>query len=476
LTSLPLNILDTVVGQDYCCNCGTCAGVCPRRQLQMKETELGEYHPQGTGRCAESCRLCLEVCPFSNEHGEDEGSLGKELFGADAACAHHTSMGWVRDTFVGGLADCARRLEAPSGGLVTAVLCQLLKLKRIDAAIVLQPLNERPWFQSVIAQSEAEVLGSRGSVYHAAPFDKVISEILAGPERSYAVVALPCAAKALRLAQKRLPALRRRISHVLGLTCGSYRSLLFADVLTALMGRSRGVLRYRSKRYSRTGRDYRAELQTDQSVRSVRMLGLFGYLWINEVGMLRSCLFCEDVFAETADATFMDAWLPEYNADRRGTNLVISRNEEISRILSGLFASGQCEGGHIAAERVEQSQIGLLGRRRGLMAARCKVAAETQDYVPKKRLAVCPPYSEEIDLPLARRELAFFQAVRRQLPRFRKRIAQKPAWLARLYAWLLCWKVMLIATRYGFFAKTLRATKLFLVKKKSRSSADNRPA
>ncbi len=278
MTSPPVNILDTVVRQDYCCNCGMCAAVCPRRQLQMKETELGEYNPEATGRCAESCRLCLEVCPFSNEHGDDEDSLGKELFGTDSACVHHASMGWVRDTFVGGVADEARRLEAPSGGLATAVLCQLLKLKRIDAAIVLQPLDRRPWFHSVSRRDEAEVLGSRGSVYHVAPFDKVISDVLAGPDRSYAVVALPCAAKALRLAQKRLPALRRRIRYILGLTCSGYRSLLFADLMTALMGRSRGVLRYRSKRNSRTGLDFRAELQTGESVRSredARVVRLF---------------------------------------------------------------------------------------------------------------------------------------------------------------------------------------------------------
>jgi coenzyme F420 hydrogenase subunit beta len=213
-----------------------CAAVCPSRRLQMVETEHGEYRPQATGSCAKSCRLCLEVCPFSNEHGQDEDTLGLELFGAQEGCSHDDSLGWVRDTFVGGLADESERLKAPSGGLATAVLRQLLRDKEIDAAIVLQPQVERPWYGSVIAETEQQVLASRGSVYHVAPFDKVISEVLAGPERSYAVVALPCAAKAIRLAQKRLPALRRRIRYVLGLTCGGYRSLLFADLLTALMG------------------------------------------------------------------------------------------------------------------------------------------------------------------------------------------------------------------------------------------------
>jgi coenzyme F420 hydrogenase subunit beta len=454
-----MNILETVVQHGYCCNCGMCAAVCPRHQLRMVETEYGEYHPSACGSCAESCRLCLQVCPFSNEHGEDEDSLGKERFGSDPACVHYDTMGWVRNTFVGGVAEEAKRLGAASGGLATEVLCRLLRTKQIDAAIVLQPIAERPWFRDVVADNELQLLASRGSVYHVAPFDQAISEVLTRPEQTYAVVALPCAAKALRLAQKNIPALRRRIRYVLGLACSSHRSLFFADFMTALMGRCRGVLRYRSKRYSRNGLDFRTELETDNSIRSVRMLGLFGYAWVNEVGILRSCLFCDDIFAEAADATFMDAWLPEYDADRRGTSLVISRNAELSGLLAMLFETGECEGGRITPEQVERSQCGTVKRRRDLMADRCRLAAATVGYVPTKRLAICPPYSGDAEYVCARREMAYLEAGRNEMARFGRHIRGKPGWLARWHAWRLCWKCLWIATRYGFLGRLLRAMK-----------------
>jgi coenzyme F420-reducing hydrogenase beta subunit len=401
----------------------------------------------------------LNVCPFSDEHGQNEDSLGEQWFGADAGCTHYDSMGWVRDSFVGGVADESQRFQAASGGLTTAVLCQLLKSKDIDAAIVLQPFADRPWYRFRVADTEKQILASRGSVYHVVPLEKVISDVLAGPERCYAVVALPCTAKALRLAQNRVPALQRRLRYVLGLTCGGYRSLLFADVLRALMGRSQGLLRYRSKRYARTARDYRAEMATDQSVRSVRMLGLFGYLWINEVGGLQSCLFCDDVFAELADATFMDAWLPEYHADRRGTNLVISRNEKLSAVLTELFDTGECEGEPIAPEKVAQSQGGLLDRRRNLLAARCHLAEETLGYAPRKRLAICPPYCRKAQQAHASRDLAFFRDVRNELLRYRERLCEKRGWLARWHAWRLCWRVLVMAGRHGILGRTFRATK-----------------
>ena len=454
-----MNILDTVVRHDFCCGCGICAAACPSGQLRMVETEHGEYRPRASGRCVDSCRLCLDVCPFSNEHGENEDSLGGELFGGDPACVHYDSMGWVRDAFVGGLADEGERMKAPSGGLATAVLCQLLESKEIDAAIVAQPIEQRPWYRFGIAETQEQVLASRGSFYHVASFENVIADVLAGPDRSHAIVALPCVAKAIRLAQKRIPKLRRRIRYVLGLTCGGHHGLSFADVLTALMGRSQGVLRYRSKRYSRTGRDYRVEMNTAGSVRSVRMLGLFGYLWINEVGGLHSCRFCDDVFAELADATFMDAWLPRYNADRRGTNLVISRNERISDILTPLFDTGRCEGARIAPEKIEQSQLDVLHRRRDLLAARCRLAEETLGYVPNKRLAICLPYHAATQYAQACRELAFFREVRDELSRYVECLSRRSGWFARWTAWRFCGKVLLIAARHGMLGRTFGATK-----------------
>ena len=459
MSAPPANVLDTVVKHNFCCSCGMCAAVCPSRNLRMTETEHGEYRPEPTGSCADSCRLCLEVCPFSNEHGQDEDTLGLDLFGSESECTHDDALGWVRDTYVGGLANETERLKAPSGGLATAVLCQLLRDKEIDAAVVLHPMDERPWYGSVIAETEEEVLSSRGSVYHVAPFDDVLHKIATGPERSHAVVALPCAAKAIRLAQKRMPSLRRRIRYVLGLTCGGYRSLLFADLLTALMGRSTGRLRYRSKRYCRTSRDYRAEIEANGSVRSVRMLGLFGYLWVNEVGGLQSCQFCDDVFAETADATFMDAWLPEYRADRRGTNLVVSRNAKLSGILESFFEAGTCEGGPIDAEKIRQSQSELLENRRNLLAPRCELAEETLGYAPKKRLALCSAHDRQTQQAEARRQWGFFVDVRGELLRFRRRSKGKPGWLRRWRAWRLCWKVLLIARRHGVLSRTFRASK-----------------
>lgn len=454
-----MNELDFAVRYDFCCSCGLCVAVCPRHQLEMVETGYGELRPRASGRCAESCRLCALVCPFGNEHGHDEDTLGRLRFAGDANCTHDPVLGWVRDTFVGGLANESERLKAPSGGLATALLQRLLGEGEIDAALVIEPLSARPWHHFRIAETAEQVLESRGSVYHVTSMDRVIADVLAGAERSYAVVALPCAAKAIRLAQERLPALRRRIRYILGLTCSGYRSLQLTDLVTALLGRRRGVLRYRSKTAARSGLDFRIEVESEATTRSLKMLGLFGFLWINEVGRLKSCLHCDDVFAELADATFMDAWLPEYKPDRRGTSLVISRNERLSLALAELFETGACEGGPIAPARIAESQQGVVNRRRVGLAALCELAQETHGYAPKKRLHLAASGDGLRGRAEAIRELAYHRDIREALRRFAERSCGKSARVARFQAWRTCGTVLRIAARHGALTRTLAASK-----------------
>jgi hypothetical protein len=138
---------------------------------------------------------------------------------------------------------------------------------------------------------------------------------------------------------------------------------------------------------------------------------------------------------------------------------------------SGQFDSGQCEGGRIAPERVAESQSGVVHFRRDLLAARCRVAKESEGYVPRKRLAICPVGSPETDDRRARQEMAHFNAARRALQRFHRRSIGKPAWLARWHAWRFCGDVLWIAVRYGFLRKLWEGAK-FLPWKWERRAVD----
>ncbi len=454
-----LNVVNTVVRNDFCCSCGVCAAICPKNTLRMRENKRGIVQPREHGACAESCRLCLQICPFSNETKENEDSLGYSLYGPDSSLSHHPSLGFIRDSFVGGVVDEGLRKQAPSGGLTTALLSEMLTQGMVQSAIVPQPLAKRPWYQFQLVNSREALLASQGSVYHCLSLDSVVSEIIRGPEQKYAIVGVPCAVKALRLAQKRSALLKRRIPYIFGLACGGYRSLYFADLMTSLLRGDSGTLRYRSKATARNARDYSVEFLTEGSRRSLRMLGLYGFLWINEVGMLHSCLFCDDIFAELADATLMDAWLPEYISDPRGTNLMISRSGAVTRLFEKLCENGICKGKHISPERVELSQWEQLAGRRARLRERYEFAQGSRTCVPIKRFALAEVHARSRKQADAVRELKFYYCIQDKLAKWRSSVMSSSPRRAFWSALRFCGRIAICAARHRQLHRTLNASR-----------------
>ena len=456
-TDLHTTVLEEVVQHERCCCCGLCAAVCPKQRLTVSETDFGEYFPHTDDRkhCGDSCNVCLNVCPFANNASQ-------------AARLTH-------QTYVGGVSQDSERLKAPSGGLATALLCRLLEEKKIDAAIVATPTTERPWFERRIAMTTDKILQSRGSVYHVLKNDDVLREVLNSLERQYAVVALPCMAKAIRLAQTAIPKLQRRIRYVFGLTCGGCNTLHVPDLLTVMLKDKHSEMRYRSKVKSKNARDFSVALPKNPNCAGVKMLGLFGFLWINYVGRLTCCLYCNDVFAEHADATFMDAWLPEYIPDVRGTSLAISRSAELSEMFETMFCDGTLQGGTIPSDKVFESQASVVEERErhyriftaldSLKSRKCNAVklpgapASSAEY-----RYTCGSLKESSDLHWGNRYLAFHRDMRKLLRYYSHRLARKPNWYSRFYIIRLFWLTFFSLLRHRLLKKTLQS--LHFLKKK----------
>ncbi|MDR3110814.1 MAG: Coenzyme F420 hydrogenase/dehydrogenase, beta subunit C-terminal domain [Planctomycetaceae bacterium] len=451
-------VIEKIVQNDYCCCCGLCSACCPKQRLSVNESEYGEFYPTAATEilCSDKCRICLNVCPFSPDTADDESTLAKKRFGNNAAFSHDEALGYVHRTFVGAVADDTERRAAPSGGITTALLCRLLRENRIDAAVIARPTDNREWFHRHIATTPEEIRNSRGSVYHVLQNDGFLREILDGENRRYAVVATPCAAKAIRLAQQMFPKLAERIRFVFGLTCGGCNTLHVPDLLGVMLGNNNAGLRYRSKEQAKNALDFAVSTRRESSPR-IRLLGLFGFLWINRIGRLTSCLYCNDVFAETADATFMDAWLEKYIPEPRGTNLVISRNVELTETLEAMFRDGELVGSPIAPDEVRRSQEELFQERRTQSRIFATLAAETNTNSPKCRRNLPVPSCTATEKSWGRRFLACHRATRRYLHYYSHRLARSPNFYSRFYVGRLYWKIFFALFRYRLLGKTFRS-------------------
>jgi len=182
--------------------------------------------------------------------------------------------------------------------------------------------------------------------------------------------------------------LQERIAVTVGLVCGQLKSRHFTDYGAALAG-VRGevtAVRYRGKSPDQPASNYHYVFTTaDGEERKIFWNEGIAEAWTNRWFTPGACSYCDDVFAECADVTCMDAWLPEYSRDGRGTSLVLVRSAAVREVVErgqGISLDP------IPVERVVQSQSGVVAVKRQHLAYRLYLDREG---VPEKRVAPARP-------------------------------------------------------------------------------------
>lgn len=386
------NVCDVIVKNDLCIGCGLCTAVCPPKVLRMEFTDLGEYqaveYKQG---CLPNCNLCLEVCPFWDRN-ENEDGLANSLFGQEPEMQHQPETGYYLQGFAGYAQIGSYRENGSSGGIATWLLENLLTSRTVNHVICVGSQNDpNQLFKFTVCHTPEEVRAASRSCYYPVQLSEVIQYILSNDGR-YAITGLPCFVKGIRLAMNRIPKLRRRIVVICGLVCAQTQSKHYTEYLCKIKGGDPASLEkvtFRIKDPARPANDYGFRFRNRAG--SVKEGSIFfkegmGELWLNGYFTPTACLFCDDVFAETADVTFMDAWLPQYQGDPKGHNLVLIRSKIVLNMLNNGIAAGSLILKPIDVQEIIKSQQGGLKRKRKILSLRiASKRKENPQYLPRKR-------------------------------------------------------------------------------------------
>ncbi|HEX3026024.1 MAG TPA: Coenzyme F420 hydrogenase/dehydrogenase, beta subunit C-terminal domain, partial [Clostridia bacterium] len=276
-----------------CCGCGACAGICCR--IRMTEDRLGEYSPQFSGPCGGSGK-CAEVCPMN----------------ADSRCSLTAFGEWgeKKEESIGQYADCytvpAREEQKRENSAALAGLFRLLLSSGEADSVIYPARTEDPakFYDYRICTDPDLLRACPGFFCFPLEISGVLRYIKNKPGK-YAVAALPCGVKALRLAMMLDVVIAQRITYIIGISC--------------LQNKSRGWLEYCSEQ-SRFGRDLiSAELlrRTSESGEALyeysfvysdgskRFVPFPKAAWKNRIHTLKGCGSCDDLFAEDADVTLI---------------------------------------------------------------------------------------------------------------------------------------------------------------------------
>lgn len=325
-----------------CSGCGVCVAVCPKGLNAMVYVESeGRYAPTMTAAtCEVGCGLCDRVCAFASAEPSPL-AINAALFGAGEGVARDAVAGCYRGVYSG--YSEAHRLTSASGGVLTWVAEQLLVRGEVAAVLCVAQAPDSPTrFRFVRCSTSAELRACGGSCYTSVNMADALRAVVA-EERPVAVVAVPCFATALRRAQQAVPRFQRNVRYILGLVCGGIRTYHWVRYVSATVMKAGNPdrVRFRAKwedvsAQPRFRFEYRrAEGGWDerQAVFSDRVKHIFG----SRLFAMACCNRCDDTLAVTADATFCDAWLPEYSRDWRGHSLIVVRNP----VLQSLIASAK---------------------------------------------------------------------------------------------------------------------------------------
>lgn len=193
----------------------------------------------------------------------------------------------------------------------------------------------------------------------------------------------------MRHAMRNDPVLSEQLAFLVGIVCGHLKSMAYAESFAWQIGISPAELAsvdFRVKDPERTSREYGfAALARSGRREEAKTLSLVGGSWGHAVFQLVACDFCDDVFAETADVVFGDAWLPRYEIDWRGTNVVLTRNAVLDRILREGRESGTIHLDDLSVDLVAETQGGNFRHRRQGLGVRLADDRASGRWTPKKR-------------------------------------------------------------------------------------------
>lgn len=415
MTTRQFSVID-LLSNRYCIGCGVCAGVCPSLSLRMTVSDEGCPKPELCNDACKDCGLCGDVCPFfSGAVNEDQ--IASERFSTQDGIAHSSSLGYYLQCYVGAVRDDAQRRLSASGGLATWLLFALLRTGYVDAIIRLVPSTDEDdsLFSFAICRTEEEVRQHLGSVYYPADIGTVLRHI--STTECYALIGLPCLLKGIRLAARRVPSLEKSIRIMVGLVCGSMKSRQFTDYMISRAMVARKDVERVSFREKIPGHDvgdyfFRAHLRSGRNSQPCSSRSAYGRTFSSPEFGLFACDYCDDIFAEVADVCFMDAWLPQYMTEERGTSLVVARSSVCRKLIEGGIASSELSVEPIMQQQVEASQLAQIHAKRETLSHRLWICQRRSiSYPPKRVVPKRPALTEMLRLMACDRlRMASYQA------------------------------------------------------------------
>lgn len=384
--------LDAILTGGYDVGSGALSAVSDSARTELNRYGLYETQITATLTAEERERM-QSVSAMSSHKADDESALAEGLFGTQPGIKFDPVVGYFHDLYVGFVEEGDYRRNGSSGGFGSWILSELIRTGDVDHVIHVAPApgGSPVLFDFTVSSTPDDVAAGAKSRYYPVQLADVLRTMREVPGR-YAVVGIPSVIFELRLLAATDAQIGERLAYTVGLVCGHQKSTKYAESFAWQCGIKPGDLRdfnFRVKASEGRAWDYRMEmtgLRDGEEVTIVkRQNELFGSDWGLGFFKAKFSDFTDDAFNETADVVVGDAWLPEYDDDPNGTNVVIIRDSRIATIVRSAMAEGRLALEPTGPETVHRSQRGLVRHTRDEIGYRLARADAAGQWRPRKR-------------------------------------------------------------------------------------------
>ena len=397
--------IEDVLKSDMCIGCGGCA-FASDGALSLEESELGAPTVSLGDVSALPANVKTKInaiCPFSDK------SLNEDQLDAPYERANllpfNEVVGRYNALFAGRQSDEQSLIGSSSGGLTSWLTKKLLGKGLIDGVVhVGKAACEGDLFEYRISKTQDELDSNRKSNYYPTTLANVLKEVSLNSNKRYAIVGVPCFIKSARLLCEDDEGLKSSLKYFIGIVCGHMKTRFFAESNAWQLGVAPSEVQkvdFRKKiPNTKVGNYHFSVTSKDNEEKSAQPTSLLGGNWGHAFFQPNACNYCADIFAETADIVFGDAWLPKFNDEWRGTNIVVSRNPELTKLFENGGASGELTTENLSLNEIIQTQFGGISHRRHGLVVRTQDDEQEGRSFPSKRID-----PKKVNLPFWRVEL-----------------------------------------------------------------------
>lgn len=298
------------------------------------------------------------------------------------------------------------RANAASGGMITGLLCHLLKTGQIDGAWVTRSViqDEKLSYETFIATTEEELRSASSSIYMSMPLLQHL-DVVRNFDGKVAVVLVPCLMRSLSAMMEKDEALKEKIVLKLGLYCSGNHS----DKATTLSLKKSGIsLKDAVHMYYRRGhwRGISSVQYADGSEKTLsytKTICAYKNAFFFEQS---SCMVCQDHFAKSADISFGDIWLKEMKGNPIKHTSCVIRNEKALEMYESAVKAGAIVDSHISDTKMLKSQKRALVFKYNLAKAKKAYFAKKGQNINIDDSAKCK-WNHKLAFYLARKNKAF---------------------------------------------------------------------